>query len=82
LPLLAHRRHIVDLLLKLIGNTFLVHEQTQALWVGECRGRGENVQFGGHFIRSLKCVEDGGYFSLALGLAGVSLSAQAVNVRY
>jgi len=28
LPLLANRRHIVDLLLKLIGNTFFVHEQT------------------------------------------------------
>jgi hypothetical protein len=70
------------LLLKLIGNTFLVHEQTQALWVGECRGRGEDVQFGGHFSRSLECVEDGGYFSLAPGFACVSSSAQAVNVLY
>jgi len=35
LALFAARGHVVDLLLELIGNAFLVHEQTQALRVRE-----------------------------------------------
>jgi hypothetical protein len=47
--LFANRRHVVNRFLELIGDALFVHEQAQALWVGESRWRGKNVQFAGHF---------------------------------
>jgi hypothetical protein len=41
LPLLADRRHVVDALVELIGDAFLVQENPQALRIGERRRRGE-----------------------------------------
>ncbi|MET4751212.1 hypothetical protein [Bradyrhizobium sp. RT11b] len=46
--LLADGRHIVDRLVEVIGDALLVHEDPQALRIGEGIGRGEEFQLVGH----------------------------------
>ncbi|EGI56982.1 hypothetical protein SUS17_54 [Sphingomonas sp. S17] len=38
LPLLAHRRHVVDLLLEAVGDAFIVPEDVRALGIAALTG--------------------------------------------
>ncbi|MBB5357406.1 hypothetical protein HDE76_000588 [Rhodanobacter sp. ANJX3] len=67
MPLLADRRHIVNALIKLIGNTLFMQEKAKALGVGEGRRGCEEAEFVCHgavssmLVRmALKMPEDDG----------------------
>jgi hypothetical protein len=53
LPLLADRRHVVNVLVELIRNALFVHKNAQALRVREGRRRGEEFEFRCHGRGSL-----------------------------